>query len=142
MSGRMYMKADAYDLEKVFGYNRQLFAPLFQRPYVWEEEKQWKPLWEDISSIANQFLNNEENIRPHFLGAVVLEQFKVPVGKPDARSIIDGQQRLSTIQIFLAALRDICNGNDHLQRDKQLIELLIFNHESMVENDGEDGVRS
>jgi len=126
------MKADAYELLKVFGYDRQLFAPLYQRPYVWEKEKQWEPLWDDIRLIAEQLLRDENSLKPHFLGAIVLEQFKVPVGKPDARSIIDGQQRLATIQLVLAAVRDICFVEERLSQLRKLAERLIFNDESIV----------
>ncbi len=46
--------------------------------------------------------------RPHFLGAIVLDQVKTPLGKLHARQIIDGQQRLTTLQLALAAARDLC----------------------------------
>ena len=126
------MKADVYELSKVFGYDRQLFAPLYQRPYIWEQEKQWKPLWGDIKSIAEQLLHDPNCLKPHFLGAIVLEQFKVPIGKPDSRSIIDGQQRLATIQILLAALRNICKTEERLLKLEKSIERLMFNDESVV----------
>lgn len=129
------MKADAYDLSKVLGFDRQLFAPLFQRPYVWEEEKQWKPFWDDVRKIAEQLIRDESSFKPHFLGAVVLEQFRVPVGKPDARSIIDGQQRLTTIQLLLAALRDICTGQQSLAKLGRSVERLMFNDESVVDEE-------
>lgn len=127
------MKADAYEISKVFGFDRQLSAPLFQRPYVWEQERQWKPLWEDTKTIAEHLLADEENLRPHFLGAIVLEQLRVPVGKPDARSIIDGQQRLTTIQILLKAIRDICMIDSKFPRLGESIELLMFNHSAMID---------
>jgi hypothetical protein len=38
----------------------------------------------------------------------VLDQLKTPTGKPSARQIIDGQQRLTTLQLALAAARDLC----------------------------------
>ncbi len=129
------MKADAFDLSTVFELDRQLFAPLFQRPYVWEKEKQWKPFWEDTKTIAEQILDDESKLKPHFLGAVVLEQFKVPINKPDARSIIDGQQRLTTIQIFLAALRDICIGKEHFKKFSRSVERLMFNDKSIVDEE-------
>lgn len=47
------MKADPYDIKTVFGFERQLFAPLFQRPYVWNETEQWEPLWNDIRKMAD-----------------------------------------------------------------------------------------
>lgn len=33
---------------QIFSLPQQLVVPLFQRPYVWEQEEQWAPLWGDI----------------------------------------------------------------------------------------------
>lgn len=127
------MKADAYDLRKILGFDRQLFAPLFQRPYVWEKEKQWEPFWSDIRIIAERLAHDGEGVKPHFMGAIVLDQMLVPIGKPDARSIIDGQQRLTTLQLFLAAFRDLCRKKLELEKVSKAIEQLIFNNDPMVE---------
>src|SRR5207248_3802332 len=48
----------------------------------------------------------------HFLGAMVLDQKQTPTGHVGVRQIIDGQQRLTTLQIFLAAYRDFCKERD------------------------------
>lgn len=129
------MDAKAHELLKVLGFNRQLFAPLYQRPYVWEKDKQWKPLWEDIRKIADKLLSGDNDPQPHFLGAVVLEQLKVSVDKPDARSMIDGQQRLTTLQILLTAIKDICNENPDYERYKKIAESLLFNQNVIKEED-------
>src|SRR3989338_5390720 len=44
----------------------------------------------------------------HFLGAIVLDQKQTPTTHVERRQVIDGQQRLTTLQIFLATLRDFC----------------------------------
>ena len=121
------MKADPYDIKTVFGFERQLFAPLFQRPYVWNEKDQWEPLWQDVKKLAQELVKGNQDGRPHFLGAVVLDQMRVPVGKPDARSIIDGQQRLTTLQLLMGAVRDLCHGHDDLVLPCRKLERLIFN---------------
>ena len=41
---------------------------------------------------------------PHFLGAVVLQQVQKQTGQMQERTIIDGQQRLTTLQLLLDAL--------------------------------------
>ena len=46
--------------------------------------------------------------RPHFPGTIVFDQVKTPLGRVHARQIIDGQQRLTTLQLALAAARDLC----------------------------------
>lgn len=123
------MKADPYELKTVFGFEKQLFAPLFQRPYVWNEKDQWAPLWADVRRVAEELLAGNHECKPHFLGAVVLDQIKVPIGKPDARSIIDGQQRLTTLQLMMEAVRDLCRGRDNLTLQKKRMEKLIENED-------------
>lgn len=89
----------------VFMQPQRLVVPLFQRPYVWNEESQWGPLWDDITRIADRVLKHPaQQPQPHFLGAVVLQQLATPIGLMQARTIIDGQQRLTTLQIVLDAL--------------------------------------
>jgi len=93
------MKADAHPLGTIFGLPQQLMAPLFQRPYVWEKGRQWEPLWEDIRGVAEALYRGNEEIKPHFLGAIVLDQQLVPQLVPvphvSTRFIIDGQQGLA-----------------------------------------------
>ena len=74
--------------------------------YVWRQEENWVPLWESIQDVAERRLNG--NPRPHFMGAIVLDQMAVSTGDIDTRQIIDGQQRMTTFQLLLTALRDIC----------------------------------
>jgi hypothetical protein len=37
----------------VFNLPQRLQVPLFQRPYVWSQEKQWEPLWRDVERIGS-----------------------------------------------------------------------------------------
>jgi uncharacterized protein with ParB-like and HNH nuclease domain len=86
----------------IFNMPQRLVVPLFQRPYVWNEESQWEPLWDDITRIADRVLKHPTTQpQPHFLGAVVLQQLPTPIGLMQARTIIDGQQRLTTLQLVL-----------------------------------------
>jgi len=91
--------------QMVFTLPQRLVVPLFQRPYVWNEENQWEPLWNDVVRVAERVLaapHRKHN--PHFLGAVVLQQLQTPTGLMSERTIIDGQQRLTTLQLLLDAL--------------------------------------
>ena len=85
----------------------------YQRLYVWNRDNQWEPLWSDVRDIAEELIENaagteladadHEAVEPHFMGAVV---FKISGNTPDlARKyrVIDGQQRLTTLQILMAA---------------------------------------
>jgi len=116
------MHTGTLNIKTIFGQDRRLVVPLYQRPYVWERDKQWEPLWEDVCAIADRLLN-EKPIRPHFLGAIVLDQMSQPTGHLENRLIIDGQQRLTTIQILLEAFADICNTIGVERYHKALLRL-------------------
>jgi len=89
----------------VFMMPQRFLVPLFQRPYVWNEELQWEPLWKDVQRVANRLLQNpQDQQQPHFLGAVVLQQIQNPAGDLQQRTVIDGQQRLTTLQLMLDAI--------------------------------------
>ena len=103
------MNAIKRSLGQIFDPSIRLVVPLFQRPYVWEQEKNWEPLWESMSEAAQRRLAGD-NPRSHFLGALVLDQLKTRTGDIDSRQIIDGQQRMTTFQIALAAARDVCRS--------------------------------
>ena len=91
--------------QMVFMQPQRLVVPLFQRPYVWNEENQWEPLWNDVVRVADRVLTRpSEKHHPHFLGAVVLQQVQKQTGQMQERTIIDGQQRLTTLQLLLDAL--------------------------------------
>lgn len=84
---------------------QRLLVPLFQRPYVWNEELQWEPLWRDLERVANRLLESPNTAQtPHFLGAVVLQQLQTQTSDLQQRTVIDGQQRLTTLQLLLDAL--------------------------------------
>lgn len=63
----------------LFYANVQYEVPLFQRPYVWDEDHQWSYVWEDISTHAESIIRGEEP-RPHFFGSG-----RTPTNDDDAR---------------------------------------------------------
>lgn len=106
------MKADAIPLLAIFEKKMRLEVPLFQRQYVWNREQQWEPLWEDISRKFAEYLEGRKDAPVHFLGAMVLDQKQTPTTHVEKRQVIDGQQRLTTLQIFIAAFRDFCRAQN------------------------------
>lgn len=116
------MEVRVKNFEELFGAEIHCVIPIFQRPYVWSEEDQWEPLWEDIESTASEYLVHlqqvdgdvteaQDRTRRHFMGAVVLQQQLSPIGRPRVALVIDGQQRLTTIQLLLDAASDIFSSH-------------------------------
>lgn len=46
------MQANPNNLQAIFAMPVHYLIPTFQRQYTWTEEKQWKPLWEDVLDTA------------------------------------------------------------------------------------------
>jgi hypothetical protein len=119
----------------IFGQPQRLLVPLFQRPYVWNQENQWEPLWRDVERVALRLLKSPQaKHEPHFLGAVVLQQVQSPIGEIQERMIIDRQQRLTTLQILFDALHAELRGIDAVVPAGRL-EYLIENDKRFCKND-------
>jgi len=114
------MQSKPQSIYELFDHKRRYIVPLFQRQYVWSQETQWEPLWEDIMSKAVARLErpSDDKVPPHFLGALVLNQVQTFGNAVPAYTIIDGQQRLTTFQIFLAAFRDVARAHESQYADE------------------------
>ena len=105
------MRAGDELLGAVFNKDHRYVIPIFQRPYVWDEEENWIPLWDDIRKAAEsaeaQSEEGDEDAQEYFLGALVT-QHRSPIPRRTPTSmVIDGQQRMTTFQVFLAAARRV-----------------------------------
>ena len=100
------MQPTYIEIAQVFSQDQRYTVPLFQRPYVWSREDQWEPLWDDILGVLRrlQLRDGDSIVANHFLGTIVLEQKPTPTGSLPRREVIDGQQRLTTLQILLKAV--------------------------------------
>lgn len=96
---------------QIFSLPQRLEVPLFQRPYVWEEDDQWEPLWSDIRRLAELRLYEPFSTATHFLGAVVVQAQDGALGNLQSSNIIDGQQRLTTLQLLMDAVSAVLEGS-------------------------------
>ncbi|WP_333870273.1 DUF262 domain-containing protein [Desulforamulus putei] len=115
------MKASETSLQSIIEGTKQYIVPLFQRSYSWEKQD-WEILWKDIME-----LYAEENPRSHFIGSIVtIPVASVPGGVPKYL-LIDGQQRLTTIFILLAALRDKAKQNNQARLAEEINDKFLVN---------------
>nr|WP_212755782.1 DUF262 domain-containing protein [Flexivirga aerilata] len=106
--------------------------PLFQRPYVWRENEQWEPLWNDIRRIAELRIAEPHLHATHFLGAVVIQSHEAQSKRLTTWNVIDGQQRLTTLQILADATAALLAESDQARLAAQL-ERLTHNDEIYIE---------
>ncbi|MBO0896111.1 DUF262 domain-containing protein [Arthrobacter sunyaminii] len=132
------MQADTLALRSVLGLERRYVIPTFQRDYEWTKVGQWELLHEDLVSAAERLLKArvkadaageprsraDKNVTPHFLGAIVCDQLPSSTGGVDQRAVIDGQQRLTTLQLLARGLLDVLleEGSPRAAQIRRLIE--------------------
>ncbi|MNQ15399.1 hypothetical protein D3C85_283690 [compost metagenome] len=126
------MEANSRPLMRIFEPTVCYQIPLFQRPYVWRREGNWQPLWDDLERLLGLALAGQK-LRPHFLGAVVLEQLYNDTGWVQLRQVIDGQQRFTTLQLLLIAVRDLCMSLDS-KRYYERFDSLVSNRAALVDS--------
>lgn len=102
------MEARTSTILEIIQRNSLLRIPYFQRRYVWEE-KEWKRFAEDMESTM-------ESERDYFLGALILKQETVSraekmEGIASKQLVVDGQQRLTTLAIYMKILHRLAGRN-------------------------------
>ncbi len=105
------MKPYTRSIIELFDGKKRFLIPLYQRQYAWKAHPQLELLWEDIERSVARLMEDRRSLTPHFMGAIVIAQVKTFGKELQAFEIIDGQQRLTTFQLLLAALRDVAGAH-------------------------------
>lgn len=105
------MKPYTRSIIDLFDGKKRYLIPLYQRQYAWRIDPQLDLLWEDIERAVARLMEDRSALVPHFMGAIVISQVKTFGRQVQAYEIIDGQQRLTTFQLLLCALRDVAAAN-------------------------------
>lgn len=93
------MDAHKAQITNIFNNSTLVEVPFFQRSYVWKEDL-WSRLIDDMEYVV-------KTNKPHFLGSIILKEGRKPLpgeAFTDCRTVVDGQQRLTTFLIFLKVL--------------------------------------
>lgn len=139
------MEAGKHTIRQLFQRDVRYVIPTFQRPYVWQQETQWEPLWDDVRNIAERYAEvlvevegnqaeAEKQTGTHFLGAIVLQQISTATVEIERRDVIDGQQRMTTIQLLLDAAQEVIELAGFRQDAKRL-QKLVLNDEDFAVGD-------
>lgn len=100
---------------EVLGNGKKYIVPLYQRDYSWKEDN-WEDLWADILLVI-------ESNSVHYMGAIVLQS-----KGNDIYTIIDGQQRLTTVTIIalacIAKIKELATNNIDKEANEERVKLL------------------
>ncbi len=104
------MKPYTRSIIELFDGKKRFLIPLYQRQYAWKVKPQLNLLWEDVERAIDRLITDRASLSQHFMGAIVIAQIKTFGKQVQAFEIIDGQQRLTTFQLLLSALRDVASA--------------------------------
>ena len=111
--------AQAQSFDAIFRRDVRYVVPVFQRRYAWERERQWEPFWGDVLEVVEVYVEaaritgtapRGDELPVHFLGAIVVKLLPFGAGQLELREVIDGQQRLTTIQLLIGAVASALAG--------------------------------
>lgn len=119
------MKAREGTLRDLMTQDRQFRVPLYQRHYRWRTDQQ-DDLWQDVMEQYRAMGNAASDVPRHFIGSVVAVA-REPDPLHDFRDfrVVDGQQRMTTLSVLLAALRDVAAQEDASQFERFNVKYLV-----------------
>lgn len=100
--------------------NAQFVIPVYQRNYVWQANKQVKKFLEDYELV----LRNAVDM--HFIGILMFLNIQKDWSRREL-SVVDGQQRIITIFLFLQALKEVAEENGNTEFAKIIVERYLTN---------------
>jgi len=109
------LKASEAKLLAFIKKSSQFVIPIYQRAYSWSE-RECRQLWEDIIRTGEN-----DDIDTHFIGSIVyIEKGIHHISSLSPLLVIDGQQRLTSISLLIAALAD--KLEELPEEDREIIE--------------------
>ena len=123
MPGKVHINANTVTPAALFAGPHCYTTPDFQRPYVWTAGKV-AALWNDIVALA------EGEDDRHFTGVILLQESD-KIGDIECHKVIDGQQRLTTLQLLLAALRTVYQERNDPAAARNIYNLYLWNHDGV-----------
>ena len=101
------MKADPFTVGEILKDTKRFVVPIYQRSYAWPIKPQLETFFDQVEAKAKEHLDNE-TLFPHYVGAIlVMPRGAFAFGRIVILDVVDGQQRLTTFQLLLAALKDL-----------------------------------
>lgn len=106
------MKATEAKFLEFLKKSPQFVIPIYQRTYSWTESE-CRQLWDDIVRTGAN-----DDVSAHFVGSIVyIEKGLYQVSSHSPMLVIDGQQRLTTVTLLIAALAKALDGLEEEERE-------------------------
>jgi uncharacterized protein with ParB-like and HNH nuclease domain len=125
---RLTNNSDETDIASLLSGDSIFSIPYFQRPYKWKSDR-LKQLDADILGLV------DESSDFHFLGAMIVHGRRTNPSDPDLYDVIDGQQRITTLFLYIcAAVRFLSKHGAHSEAIGLLLKYLVINRSTKTSN--------
>lgn len=130
------MDAKDHPVITVLGDQKRFMIPIYQRQYAWREDR-WTSFWDDVVAKAEETIEGKPRFQ-HYMGALIIAPGVdgYVVGTTPRVQVVDGQQRLTTFQLFLVAI-------SHVAREMKFVDIAesvqnyLFNRPMTGDRDAE-----
>jgi uncharacterized protein with ParB-like and HNH nuclease domain len=121
---RLTNNSDETDISALISGDSVFSIPYFQRAYKWKLERLHQ-LDKDILNIV------DDTSDFHFLGAIIVHGRRSNPSDPDVYDVIDGQQRITTLFIYICAVvKFLCENGKHSDAAGLFLKYLVINRET------------
>ncbi len=106
--------------------------PVYQRHYAWDPDEEFGPtqlFWEIVEEQTEKRLK-KKNIDPHYFGVILVENKSGDLQTTQKYDVVDGQQRLTTINVAMFAIIGVASQLDHRNEVQDKLAQYIFNDPS------------
>ncbi len=118
--------SDESSLDSVLSGDSVFTIPYFQRPYKWKSER-LQQLEGDILELVDGASDN------HFLGAIIIHGRASNPADPKVYEVIDGQQRITTIFLYLCAVvKTLCKSGEYDEAVSLFLKYLVINRQTSL----------
>jgi hypothetical protein len=123
---RLTNNSDETELSSLLSGDTVFAIPYFQRAYKWKPER-IKQLNQDLLDLV------DESSDFHFLGAIIIHGRRSNPSDPDVYEVIDGQQRITTIFLYLCAIvRTLCKKGEYADAAGLFQKYLVIGRETAL----------
>jgi Protein of unknown function DUF262/Protein of unknown function (DUF1524) len=133
------MDARPLNIVTVLQDPKRFVVPVYQRTYEWTIDKQIEPFFAQVEAKAEQRLTGTGQQLPHYMGALLLmPRGTHAFGTLPVFDVVDGQQRLTTFQIFLSALKDLASSLGQDAIADQIKPYILNTAQALMRNEREE----
>lgn len=123
---RLTNNSDETDLASLLSGDTVFAVPYFQRAYKWGTDRLHQ-LNRDLLSLV------DESSDVHFLGAIIIHGRPSNPSDPGVYEVIDGQQRITTIFLYLCAIvRALCKQGEYAEASGLFLKYLVIGRETSL----------